>query len=235
MHDWQRDLDAKYALVFIILSAFLFISYERVIAERITAEDIFARARESFQKAASTDQKIIVEKILFYQKAFRLLNDAVRLNPRHGAYYFEFAEAAARIAEQPELNELLDVKAIGGTEAGATGFYALAKRKYAEAVDDDPANPIYHQRLGSIYDRLSDAGQARQELKKAALLDPQNVSILIYLSRYFLSAGMEGDFIRYRGRLVDIYKSTVRQDFTGEIESFLQSIGQEDLIRDFKK
>jgi len=112
----------------------------------------------------------------------------------------------------------------------------LARRNYVAALKLDPTNAIYHQRLGSIYEKLSSDIQAEKEFKKAVLLDSQNVSIHLYLTQYYLSRNKESEFNYHLGRVVELYKLALTgggpmERLGNMVRQYLESIKQEELVK----
>lgn len=232
LNSWQKNLSRKNSLTLISLFIFLFIFYEFILFSRLLGQRYFDLAMNSLGRAHSLGKEIIVEKSLSYQKTLKLLTNALRLNPYDVRPSFEYAEIISQIGDDAELSNSIDIKSLGIEQEGRTGFYELAKVKYAEAVLKEPTNAIYHQRLGSIYDKLQDAKNTEGELKKALLLDSQNVSIHLYLSQYFLSKDRQTDFLYHLYRAVELYKKALRGGglLAKMVVDFLKAIGREDLI-----
>ena len=186
------------------------------------------------EKGRSTPKEMLLEKSLFYQNALKLFKRSLRLDPYDADPYFECGQIIAEIADDSELSGSLDMVT---KEDGGRGAYNLAKSYYEEAILKGPANAIYHQGLGSIYDKLSETQESEREFRKAVLLDPQNVTIHLYLSQYFLSQNKESDFLYHLDKVVQLYnKSGMRGGgplghLADMVRDFLKRINREDLIR----
>lgn len=204
---------------------------EYVLFSRLLAERYFDKGLDYLEEARSTPREILAKKCLSYRNVLKLLKRSIKLNLYDSRAYFEYANVITEIGKDPELSMLLDIESFVDSQR-QQGLYNLAKVKYIEAILNEPTNAIYHQRLGSIYDKLSDSKKAEEEFKKAVLLDPQNISIYIYLSQYFLSKGREDDFFYYLDRVLETYKKALRDGgpFADMAQNFLKAIGRENLI-----
>jgi len=227
INNWQKDLNRKNSLTLIILFIFLFACYEYILFSRLSSRRHLDKAFIHLEKARFVNKEIIVEKLLLYQKALKFLRNAMRLNSYDARPYFEFAQVISEIRSDSELANSLDIKSLSGwqeQEQDDKGFYNLAKANYIEAILREPTNPIYHQRLGSIYDKLSYAENAEKEFNKAVLLDPQNLMLHLYLSRYFYIKDRQTEFLKHLNKTLDLYKVLPRSPFHEKVEEFLRKI-----------
>jgi tetratricopeptide (TPR) repeat protein len=229
--NWQRNLNKRDFLSLIILVFFLFIYLEYVLFSRLLAERYFDKGLDCLEKSRSTPGEMLDKKCSSYRNVLKLLKKSIKLNPYDSRAYFEYANVVTKIGDDPKLSVLLDVDSFVDSQR-QQGLYNLAKVKYIEAILNEPTNAIYHQRLGSIYDKLSDFKKAEEEFKKAVLLDPQNISICIYLSQYFLSKGRQDEFFYHLDRVLEIYKKALRGGgpSVDMVEDFLKATGRENLI-----
>lgn len=233
LSNWQRNLKPSELSILIILFIFIFIFSEFILLSRLSADRYLYRAMDYLRKGRSLSNNIIIEKSLLYYKGLKLFKNSTRLNPFDSRFYFEYAEAIAEIAEDSTLSSSLEIDRLDeGRTGGVEGFYELAKTKYIEAILREPTNAIYHQRLGKIYDKLSDSAKAEEEFRKAALLSPQNLSIHLYLSQYFLSKNKEEGFLFYIKKAIELERVVYGGGLGGEVILFLRSIGREDLAKE---
>jgi len=68
------------------------------------------------------------------------------------------------------------------------------------------------------------------------MLDPQNVSIHLYLTRYYLSRNRQEEFHRHLARVAELYKLALAGGgsvvhLKSMVENYLKSINKEDLIK----
>ncbi len=232
LSNWQKNLGQKQSLILASLFIILFIFYECVLFSRLSAQGYLAQALDYLEKSRSLDKQIIIEKTLFYYQALKLLKEAASLNTYDSRPYFEYAQTAREIGDDTLLSSSLDIKMLDAKlESDRMGFYGLAKREYVGAILREPTNAIYHQRLGAILDRLSDTKSAEEEFKKAVLLSPQNLTIHLYLSRYFFSKGKPENFLYHIQKAITLQKLVSGGVVAGEVLEFLKSIGAEDLIK----
>jgi len=232
LDNWQRDISRKESLILVALFILLFVYYEYLLFSRLSAESCLRQGMHYLEEGRSAPREMLLKKSLFYQDALKSFESSLKLNPYDARPYIEYGQIMAEIADDSELSSSLD---IGIKKDEKKGLYALAKSYYEEAVLKDPANAIYHQRLGSIYDKLSESEKAEREFHKAVSLDPQNVTIHLYLSQYFLSKNKESDFLYHLDKVVQIYNNANRLrgggPFYSMVYDFLKSINKEDLIR----
>ena len=216
----------------IVLFIFIFIFYEFILLTRLSAERCLGEADGYLKKSRSLGKDIVIEKSVLYYKGLRLLGNSIAFNPIDSRFYFEYAEAVVGAGEDSQLSGLLEMDRLGeGQTRNTDGFYNLAKTRYVEAISREPTNAIYHQRLGRVYDKLSDTKKAEEEFKAAVLLSPQSIIIQIYLSQYYLSRNNEAEFLSHIKKAIDIQTSTPGVYVCGDLLSYIMSIGREDLIK----
>lgn len=233
LSNWQKDLDQKQSLILITLFIFLFIFYECILFSRLSVQGYLDKALDYLEKSRSLDKQIIIEKSLLYYQALKLVNKAASLNPYDSRPYFEYAQIITEIGDDTLLSGSLDIKMLDAKlESDGMGFYGLAKTEYVGAILREPTNAIYHQKLGAIYDKLSDTKSAEEEFKKAVLLSPQNLSIYLYLSQYFFLRGKAENFLYHIQKAIALQRVVPGGVVGGEVAVFLKSIGAEDLIRE---
>lgn len=236
---WHREISANTAKILISLCILVFLFYQIFIFVLLRAEILTRQGRAFLKKAERLGSKgIIVEQAVFYKRALRILAQAIRSNPLDASTNFAFAEAINSKINQDEqlarLAELEDLNPTGGKES--LGSLELVRLNYIEAAVKNPTNAIYHQRLGSVYEKLSQDIQAEAELKKATLLDPQNVSIHLYLAQYYLSRNKQREFDYHLGRVVELYKLVLTgggpvEHLARMVCEYLTSINREELIK----
>ena len=232
LSNWQKDLSPKEFSILIILFIFIFIFYEFILLSRLSAERCSGEAAGYLKKSRSLGKDIVIEKSVLYYKGLRVLGNSIAFNPLDSRFYFEYAEAVVEAAEDSQLSSLLEMGSLGqGETRDMNGFYDLAKTRYVEAISRDPVNAIYHQRLGRVYDKLSDTKKAEEEFKAAVLLSPQSIMIHIYLSQYFLSRNKEAEFLYHIKKAISIQTLTPGAYVSGDLLVFIRSIGREDLIK----
>lgn len=237
---WSRPIGPDAARLLILFCAGIFVLHLFFISAQLRAKRFNAQAQAYLKEAGKlAGQGIIVEQAISYQRAIRLLARAIESDPLDAKAYFTYAESLNDAMSQgPQLIEMLDL----GRDQGHAGeknaiIINSIRRNYASAVKRNPTNAIYHQRLASIYEKLSDYIQAEAELKKAALLDLQNVSIHLYLAQYYLSRNKIDEFNYHLDKVVRLYKLALTgggpmEQLASMVIEYLKSINREELIRD---
>src|SRR3989338_1400359 len=196
----------------IILSVLILVSCEYILFCRASAEIDLQMALGYLNKARFVSDEIIVQKSLLYRNALRLLDRSSKLNTLDSRPWFEYANALIEIGEDAGLKDTLETEGIAGAE-----------KKFIEAVLREPANAIYHQRLGAVYARLSEVHRAEREFDNAVFLDPQNVRLRLYLAQYFFSAGKTDLGVFHLNKAVALYKTLPHGPISNEVEAFVKS------------
>lgn len=236
----KKEINVYFSFLLICLSVILFLTFAKTIISCASSEFHSESGLSALNRARLIDASLIVEKSLLYQKGLRSLKSSIRHNRLNPRGYFEYGELLSEIQADPALNSSMEVADLDfrkpenlGYLTGQQSLLKLAELSYREALSRDPLNAIYHQRLGIVYDRQGDFLNANSELKKAVLLDPQNVSMHLYLSQYYLSKGMEQEFLFHLYRAVDLYKQALTGGgpVANMVVDFLKSIGREDLLK----
>jgi len=232
MDNWQRAISKTSSLILAGISISLFILYEAIIFSRFFAERKLSQARRYLQKSSYLGQDVMIEKSRFYLKVLKLLKKAIQLNPYDAKLNFEYAQVLTQIREDPTLTISIDITHLEPSlESGEVGFYKLAKENCLRAIFKEPTNALYHQNLGMLWEKLQDTKKAEAELERAVLLDPQNITIHLYLSQYFLSQDKETDSLYHLYKAVRLYKEALRGGaIANMVVDYLKSIGREDLI-----
>ena len=214
----------------------IFILYQFFVFAQLRASKYTKNAQVYLQKAEGLGgEGLIVEQLIFYKRAIRLLARAIKSNPLDATTYFAFAESInSKMGQDEQLVRMLDSESLNLAEN--ISLAELTRRNYAQAIERSPTNAIYHQRLASIYEKLSNDIQAEAELKKAVLLDPQNVSIHLYLTQYYLSRNKQSEFNYHLHRVVELYKLALTgggpmERLGSMVVKYLASINQEELIK----
>jgi len=235
LNSWQIDLSKKKAFILIIILFFAFMYYGYLVFLRFFADKYYSEGVYYSEEARAVPIENLVEKSIFYQNALKLLSKSLRLNHHDARPYFEYGQIVAEIAGDGDLRDSLDIKRLGIQNGGEKALYSLASSYYKEAIAREPTNAIYHQKLGHVYNKLSDSPEeAEKEFKKAILLDPQNISIHLYLSQYYLSKGKDTDFNFYLNKVVSLFNHGAGDGagiFSAMIGDFLKRINREELIR----
>ena len=217
----------------------IFFLYQSFIFGQLKAAKYTRDARGYLKKVQDLEGKgIVVEQIIYFKRAIRSLSRAINSNLLDASAYFNFAESInENIAQGKQWGKALgleDLNLAKGT--GDITLIELARRNYVRALELDPTNAIYHQRLASVYERLSNDEEAEKELKKAVMLDPQNVSIRLYLAQFYFSRDRQEEFRRQLARVVELYKFALTGGgpmvhLKSMVEDYLKSINKEDLIK----
>jgi len=238
---WHRQISPISGKILIFFCIIIFILYQFFIFAQLRAKRFTRDAQAYLKKADGLGvgaQRLIVEQAILYQRTIRLLRGAIEANPLDASTYFDYAEFFnSKMGQDEQLAKVLDLSIPGETTGEKNlSLVELARRNYVAALKLNPTNAIYHQRLGSIYEKLSNDVQAEGEFKKAVLLDSQNVSIHLYLTQYYLSRNKESEFNYHLGRVVELYKLTLigggpMERLGNMVRQYLESIKQEGLIK----
>ncbi len=236
--EWHRQISSISSKILIFFCINIFILYQFFIFAQLRAGKFTREAQAYLEKARRLEGKdLIVEQAILYKRAIRCLARAIQTNPLDASTYFVYAEFISSKADQGGQSvKLLDLESLHQTTGEKdSSLVELARRNFIKAVERDPANAIYHQRLGSIYEKLSNDPYAEEEFKKAVLLDHQNVSIHLYLTQYYLSRNKQSEFNYHLGRVVELYKLALTgggpmEGLANMVRQYLESIKQEELI-----
>lgn len=128
-------------------------------------------------------------------RAIRLLQRAVQLDPKAAASYAALAEAYFRknrenadaqwakltadsASQALQLDGYLAAAHVSaGLAAMQQGKWNDAEKEFRRANDLDPKSSTPHRWLGALYDKTQKTDQAKVELQRALQLDPQNWNI----------------------------------------------------------
>lgn len=238
---WHRQISQIASVILIFFCVSIFMLYQFFIFAQLKAKK-FTREAEGYLKRAEEleGKEIIVEEAIFYKRALRLLVQAIKFNPLDASAYFTYAESInSKIGKDERIINMLDLDSLHWDSREKNfDLIGLVRHSFTEALKRDPTNAIYHQRLASVYERLSDESSAESELKKAVLLDPQNVSIHLYLTQYYLSRNKQKEFNYHLGRVVELYKLALTgggsmEHLANMVRQYLDSIKQLDLIKNY--
>jgi len=228
--NYSIKLNATVAALATFLVVFLFAGYEYGLARRLFSRLDYDKALCVFGKARFISKDLIVNRSLLYQNGLKLLRGSLYSNPVDARTNFQFAEIINEIEEDPDLNKSLDIKNFTvWFSTSQDNFLNIAERGYKEAISREPTDAIYHQRLGYTYVKSGENRKAEDEFERAVLLDPQNISLRLYLSRYFSSKDMSSFYIHIN-RAMEIDKQ-IYLTTSWEMQNFLKTIGREDLIK----
>ncbi len=233
---WIRQINDNTAKILIFFYISIFAFFLIFISAQLKAQKFIQQAQGYLGRAQDmASNNMLVEQAVFYKKAVRSFSNAVKSNPFDDNNYFIYADCLSnKIDESGNLDNLFD---LGDMPANTLGLKDPAGFFYAQAIKRNPLNAIYHQRLASSYEKLSDYAKAEEEMLKAAMLDPQNVSIQLYLTQYYLSRGKQSEFNYHLGRVVEIFKVALKGggpmgELREMVVEFLRSINREELIND---
>lgn len=237
---WQRQIGRNFAKILIFSWLSIFILWLFFIFGQLRAREFIKDAQAHLEKAQMLgSQGLTVERIISYQRAIRLLGRATGANPFDAGTHFALAESInSKISLDEHWVKALDLESLDLVRRGRDiSLIELARHNYIEALKLNPTNAIYHQRLASVYEKLSNDDQAEKELKKAVMLDPQNVSIHLYLTQYYLSRNKQNEFNYHLGRVVELYKRALTgggpmERLGNMVSEYLASIKREELIKD---
>ena len=232
LSSWQIQLSANKALVIFTVITVLALSYGGILYLRFQAQEYLEGALACLKKAQALPQDEIVKKSLFYQEAMHSLQSSIGLNPLDGRPYFEYGQIIYGLCEDSNLLSSLDSVAMG-FKGEPDEFYNLSRAYYTSAIMREPTNAIYHQRLGSLFDKMGSPDEAEREFKKTVKLDGQNVSIHVYLAQYFLSIGKDAEFNAHLNKVIGFFDVSLRGGGTigGLVHDFIKKIGREDLLK----
>ena len=140
-------------------------------------------------------------------RAIKLLERAVQLDPQSAASYAALSEAYEdknifnRDAQWMKLASEYAEKAVGLDSYLAAGHVSLglvkmsagdsaeAEKQFRAAADLDPKSAIPHRDLGLLYDKTGKADQAAGELKRALQLDPKDWKVYLAMGLDAYQAG----------------------------------------------
>jgi tetratricopeptide (TPR) repeat protein len=238
--EWHRQISPISGEILMFFCISIFILYQFFIFVQLRANTFIREAQVYLIRAQGLEgEDLIVERAIFYKRAIKFLARAIKFNPFDAGTYFVYAESInSKMSQDAQLAGVFDLGSLyPAREEKNLSFADLARRNFAEAIKRNPTNAIYHQRLGSIYEKLSNDIQAEAELKKAILLDPQNVSIHLYLTQYYLSRNKQSEFNYHLGRVVELYRLALTgggpmERLGNMVRQYLESIKQEELLKD---
>lgn len=229
---WERQLNGfAAAAAAVVLCAFF--CYEYAVVSRARAESSLRQGRQRIVKARGFSDRFLVEKSLLYQEGLVLFKRSIALNPLSSVPYYEFAETIVEIGSAHALRRAVNPELIGLTGDRKEDYFAKALRYYDHAVERDPFCGIYHQRLGHVYSLLAEYAQAQKEFAAAVMVDPQNVSIHLYLADYY-SRRKEPKLHEYHlGKVISLYNATLKGGgpISEMVRQYFKSINREELIQ----
>ncbi len=220
LDNWQKDMSPKNSAALIIIFILIFMGCEYILFSRLRAEKSLQKGMNLLEKARSLSADLLVNKSLLYQSALKHLGASVKSNPYDAKPYFVSGEAASDIEDNQELASSLIMKPINSS-----------KLIYTKAILSEPTNAIYHQRLGHAYAKSLDNNRAEQEFNKALLLNPQNISMYLYLIQYYLSKDKKEIALSYADRIDSLCKSVPWTNPCGEARDFLANIGLREVMK----
>lgn len=230
--NFEFTLSGYWPLALIVVLIFMFFCFECIIFSRLESGKYLQKGVDYLENARSKPKDMLVERSVLYQGALKSLDLSIKANAFDSRPYSEYGQALLDIASDAELRGSLDEKKFGFLKNGGIEFLNLAKSYFTQAIINEPTNSIYYQRLGSVYSSLSEEGKAETEFSKALMLDPQNLTIYLYLCQYFQSRGDHDKFDYYLQKTVDLFrKSQVQGGVIYDMTTaFFKSIGKEDLL-----
>ena len=219
--------------IFVVIGGIFFcIVYVGTVFLPLASQRSFDRGVQFLEKGRAMSPDLQVEKSICYLQAVRMLKRSFQLNPFNARVYFTYGQVLFEIANDNLLRNSLDISETQGKRDRFQAFLQLAKFYFEQATFREPGYAIPHERLGSIYELLSNEKLAESEYKNLELLDPQNITIHLYLSNYFLSKRKEKEFSYHLDKVVDLYRSIRGHQgpLQTAVKEFFRSINREDLI-----
>jgi len=227
---YRKKIDMPETLVIFLAAAVVFLVCSYILLRKNYSDFYTKEGLSCFRKGALVSEELMVQKSLFYQKGLDLFEKSVAAYPAAAEPHFLFAEAVYEVAGNAGLARSIDAANYGAPQgAQEMGFLSLAEKEYLSAIARQPTNAIYHQRLGVVYTKEQQRERAEDEFARAVMLDPQNISLQVYLCRYFLGEGRTGDFEIHLLKAVELDKNAYSKT-SWEMQNFLKSVNREDLI-----
>ena len=165
---------------------------EEIIAERIVRssiekfepvrkvmERLWERLRERFRRLA--------------HRAFELERRSERLARRE----WDALTASTRMHALAREADALAKSAKGGSASGGEEKFVEAEKKYIEALSIEQKNPKLYEKLGRLYMRNKNYDQARDTLRFASRLSPNDASVVASLGEIAMARDEYADAITY--------------------------------------
>lgn len=228
-----RGIRGRGALFILTMYALVF-SFEYCVLRSALAQHYFVKGKYYLEKAHVTPSDLLVKRVIFYQVALKSIRKSLALNPAHSKGYSTCGQIIAEIAGDDGLRSSVDAAGIGVPAKDAASFYGVARAWYIQAVASEPTNPIYHLKLGQMYDLLSDTKKAEDEMERAVKLDPLNITVHLFLSQYYKSRGNDAKFNLYFQKMIELGNTVGLRGggpMADAVLPFLRSIGKEDLLK----
>ncbi|MBL7069945.1 MAG: O-antigen ligase family protein [Candidatus Omnitrophica bacterium] len=172
--EFSLSLSGKAALLFIIF--LMVLPLEILVFRRYQAEALFERIEKRELVSRGFDEQIN------YDDRMEAINKAIALSPLNSKYYVERGDL---LAEQAANNEQMQDGTVGQFRSYDLDKTLLAKGDYLKSVALNPTHADWHLRLGWIYHTFfGQPESAKEEFKKALMLDPENLKIRKYIAEF---------------------------------------------------
>jgi len=172
--EFSLSLSGKAALFFIVF--LMVLPLEILVFRRYQAEALFERIEKKELVSRGLNAQIN------YDHRMEAINKAIALSPLNSKYYVERGDL---LAEQAADSQQIPDEVAGEFRSYDLDKAILARRDYLKSVVLNPTHADWHLRLGWLYYTLFDQPEsAKEEFKKALLLDPKNLKIRKYIAEY---------------------------------------------------
>lgn len=135
------------------------------------------------------------------EKAIGYFSRAMEISPRHTDRAMQFAKLLLKKNLLPEAEKVLklilrykvndvDFKEEVAEVALAAGINSLALKAFREVIKDDPQRSYLNKKIGTALVRAGEYGDGTRLLETAADKTPQDIELLLLLSRSYLEMKM---------------------------------------------
>jgi tetratricopeptide (TPR) repeat protein len=197
---WQKTIGPHKQKILFGISLFLFFSIQIYLFLQLKAEHFYHLAKEKLSYIEKLDNSLIIKKISLYHNTLDLLDKATGLNPLDADYYFIYAKTLLEIFSHQEIMDVMELKGIKNKDE----FINFLEFQINKAITLNPLNASYYLLSGYASHLKGNIKDVQIKFRRAYLLDPHNISNIIYISRFFLNNNKLDDALYYREKVEKI-------------------------------
>ncbi len=224
------DIGAWPARALLVLCLALSLSLAYLAAAGMASDFYLRKARSRLSYIGTLNRALLVKRSMAWRQLLGNLDRSIAWQRHNPLPYYEYAQALVQIEGDGDLRAIFVQEADDG-KGGR--LLEKAVRFYRKAIRRDPFNGVYHLSLGRVYSLMGDRDAAEKEFSCAEKLDPQNVSIQLFLARYWDRNQNEQRSGRHLDKVVFLYNASLRGGgpLGDMVCAYFKEIGKEDLLK----